>query len=58
MSSLDCSKSHLLRLVAGEVRTATPFPRPFRMGTRNLYWRRSEITAWLDEQQTAYAAVK
>jgi predicted DNA-binding transcriptional regulator AlpA len=57
-SVLDCSLSHVVRLMRGEIKTATPFPKFFRMGTRILYWRRTEITAWLDEQQAADAAAK
>jgi predicted DNA-binding transcriptional regulator AlpA len=40
--------------------TATPhrFPIPFRLGNRNLFWRKGEVFDWLQNQEQARATVK
>jgi predicted DNA-binding transcriptional regulator AlpA len=40
--------------------TAMPpkFPIPFRLGNRNLYWRKGEVFDWLRDQEAARATVK
>jgi predicted DNA-binding transcriptional regulator AlpA len=48
------SKSTVRRWLRGEIATASPFPRPFKIGCmKNNFWRTAEIVAWIDEQQQA-----
>jgi predicted DNA-binding transcriptional regulator AlpA len=53
---LDISRSTLMRLVAGQCRVATEFPKPFRpYGRKALYWERVAVERWAAEQIAAAA---
>jgi predicted DNA-binding transcriptional regulator AlpA len=48
------SKSTIRRRLNGELSSATPFPRPFKIGGMKInFWRIAEIRAWLDAEQQA-----
>jgi predicted DNA-binding transcriptional regulator AlpA len=55
MQALSCSKSHLYRLMTGQISgLASPFPRPFHIGrTKPNLWRRSQIVAFIDAEQAS-----
>ena len=56
---LDCSLSHLYRLLDGSSPTATPFPRPFSLGgSRYNSWKVEDVLRWIDEQKAAANATE
>jgi predicted DNA-binding transcriptional regulator AlpA len=48
------SKSTIRRRLNGELSSAAPFPRPFKIGGMKInFWRIAEVRAWLDAEQQA-----